>query len=105
MPRLTGAEHSPAANVAPGNLEQAATGTETVDASIPEEGVYAPRRPQNVRAEEEADTESRSWRGVFVVTPEQEVLFSHEVELRTADLPEWEPKITLNPRWLSTDDE
>lgn len=58
-----------------------------------------------VRAEEEGDTESRPWQGVFVVAPEREVLFSHEVELRTAELPEWEPEIILSRRWLSTEDE
>ena len=70
------------------------------------ESVPSSRTPlPKVHGEEEADTESRPWRGVFVVASEREVLFTHEVELRTAELPEWEPEIILNRRWLSTEDE
>src|SRR5262249_11319229 len=44
---------------------------------------------------EPADADERPWRGVFAPERQQTTLFSEEVEVRTADLPRWEPQVHL----------
>jgi hypothetical protein len=55
--------------------------------------------------EEQPKDERRLWRGIFSPPPERDSLFTVEADLRTADLPSWEPFITIIPRWYSDDDE
>lgn len=53
---------------------------------------------------EPAEDERRLWRGVFSPVPERDTLFIVEIDLCTANLPAWEPSITINRRWASDDD-
>ena len=55
--------------------------------------------------ETQAEEEPRPWRGVFSPVIERDTLFTVEADLHTADLPSWEPSITINPRWANNDDE
>jgi hypothetical protein len=41
----------------------------------------------------------------FSVTHKPEVLFSKQVELRTADLPRWKPHITIDRRMIEAEDD
>lgn len=52
-----------------------------------------------------AEPEPRVWRGVFSPTYPREVLFSQEIEMRTAELPRWRPHITIDLGRLETPDE
>ena len=40
------------------------------------------------------------WRGIFSPVYDQKVLFSQEVTVRTADLPRWQPHVTIDRRTL-----
>jgi hypothetical protein len=51
------------------------------------------------------EPEPTTWRGVFAPTHSREVLFSQQIEIRTADLPRWKPHITIDRRTLERDDE
>ncbi len=55
--------------------------------------------------QEYPEPEPTTWRGVFAPTHSREVLFSQQVEIRTADLPRWKPHITIGRRTLERDDE
>jgi hypothetical protein len=44
------------------------------------------------------------WRGFFSPVSERETLFTLDADLHTADLPSWEPCVTINPRWAADDD-
>jgi len=52
-----------------------------------------------------AEPERRVWRGVFCPPYRREVLFSQQVEIRTAELPRWKPHITIDSRRLERLDE
>jgi hypothetical protein len=54
--------------------------------------------------QEYPEPEPTTWRGVFAPTHSREVLFSQQVEIRTADLPRWKPHITIDRRMLERDD-
>ena len=44
------------------------------------------------------------WRGVFPLTHKRKVLFSKKIKIRTAEIPRWKPKITLERRMLEGED-
>ena len=46
------------------------------------------------------EPDARAWRGVFSPTCRREVLFSQTVKRRTATLPKWKPRITIDRRTL-----
>ena len=52
-----------------------------------------------------ADDEPRDYRGVFPVTHKPKILFSKEIEIKTAELPRWKPRITIDRRMLEDEDE
>jgi predicted DNA-binding antitoxin AbrB/MazE fold protein len=54
---------------------------------------------------ESADSDERPWRGVFAPERQQATLFSDELEVRTAELPRWEPQVHVNRRWVTDDEE
>ncbi len=59
-----------------------------------------------LRANRDSDSEDeRPWRGVFAPEHEREVIFTQELQLRLRELPEWEPYLALDPRWLEDDQE
>ena len=51
------------------------------------------------------EPEPRVWRGVFSPPYHREVLFSQQVEVRTADLPRWQPRITIDRRTVAREDD
>ncbi len=86
-----------------------------VTVTIPEEpatGAEVGPRPEGLPeasteplTPEQSEADARPWRGVF--SPEQQPasLFASELEVRTADLPSWQPQVTINRRWVSDDEE
>jgi predicted DNA-binding antitoxin AbrB/MazE fold protein len=72
--------------------------------SIPHHGTK-PVDGQLPLPEQEEETPERVWRGVFNTPIEHEPLFPQPIPVSTKDLPEWTPQVTINPRWLETDDE
>jgi hypothetical protein len=54
---------------------------------------------------ESADSDERPWRGVFAPERQQATLFSEGLEVRTAELPRWEPQVHINRRWVTDDEE
>ncbi len=54
---------------------------------------------------EDGDGDDPSLRGVLVLDPFREVLFSVTLEFRTADLPRWEPSMDFDQPRALTDDE
>lgn len=51
------------------------------------------------------DSDSRPWRGVFVVDAPRELIGETKFDILHSDLPGWEPLIPFNPRWFRDDDE
>jgi hypothetical protein len=51
------------------------------------------------------EPDPRIWRGVFSPSYHFEVLFSQQVEVRTAELPRWRPRITIDRRTLARGDD
>ncbi|MCY3018228.1 MAG: hypothetical protein NTW87_04245 [Planctomycetota bacterium] len=51
------------------------------------------------------EPDSSVWRGVFVVDVPREVFFTKRVDLKTAELPELEPRVVIGLRMLEMDDE
>lgn len=51
------------------------------------------------------EPDSSVWRGVFSPLYHPKVLFSQQIEIRTADLPRWKPHITLDRRTLTRGDD
>ena len=54
-------------------------------------------------ADQDADMD-RPWRGVFAPEYDREVLFTQEMTIQTADLPHWEPQVTIDPRSIPEDE-
>jgi hypothetical protein len=52
-----------------------------------------------------SEPEHKMWRGVFSLSYPKKVLFSQEVEVRTADLPRWKPYITIDRRILAREED
>jgi len=46
------------------------------------------------------EADSSVWRGIFSPSYPRKVLFSQQVEIRTANLPRWKPYITIDRRTL-----
>lgn len=51
------------------------------------------------------EPDSSVWRGVFSPLYHPKVLFSQQIEVRTAYLPRWKPRITLDRRTLTRGDD
>jgi len=51
------------------------------------------------------EPDSSVWRGVFSPLYHPKVLFSEQIEVRTADLPRWKPRITIDRRTLMRGDD
>jgi hypothetical protein len=64
---------------------------------------FADSSSSDVDDQDGADMD-RPWRGVFAPEYEREVLFTQEMTIRTADLPRWEPQVTIDPRWIPEDE-
>jgi hypothetical protein len=75
-----GLESYSVVNLVAGNAEWGSTGAESVDDSMPEEGVYAPPHPRKV-------------------------LLSEVVEFRTDQLPRRKPRITSDDSFLAVIDD
>ncbi len=74
----------------------------------PEPGTSAnvpTRMPLLAFPTEEAEDDHPSSRGVFVLDPTREVLFSVALEFRLSDLPRWEPSMDFDQPRILTDDE
>src|SRR5689334_18172636 len=66
------------------------------EAVPPEVGVegsqeVSSRPPDRPPSQEDAELEARPWRGAFCPEQPQAPLFTSELEIRTADLPAWQP--------------
>ena len=48
----------------------------------------------------EVEPEPHVWRGTFGPAYDRKVLFSQEVVVKTADLPRWQPLVTIDRRTL-----
>jgi len=51
------------------------------------------------------EPDSSVWRGVFSPLYHPKVLFSEQLEVRTADLPRWKPRIIIDRRTLTRGDD
>ncbi len=72
----------------------------------PEAGANVlPRMPLLPAPTEEGEDDDPSLRGVIVLDPPREVLFSVTLEFRMADLPRWEPSMDFDQPRALTDDE
>ena len=40
--------------------------------------------------------ETRDWRGTFCLPHVEKMMFSQELELKTAQLPQWKPHLTID---------
>src|SRR5688572_29781488 len=72
--------------------------------SIPHHGAE-PAQGQPTLSEQDEEAPERVWRGVLNTPIEYEPLLPQPVPVSAKDLPEWTPQVTINPRWLETDDE
>lgn len=74
------------------------------------------KRPGLLSPEEETATSTRKigrvaeendldYRGVYHIPSQSKVLFSEEIEIKTEELPRWQPKITIEPRMLEDEDD
>jgi len=52
-----------------------------------------------------SEPDASVWRGVFSPLYHPKVLFSEQIEVRTADLPRWKPRITIDRRTLTRGDD
>jgi hypothetical protein len=53
-----------------------------------------------VDREMQPEPEATIWRGVFAPSYQHRVLFSESVEIQTAKLPRWKPRVTIDRRTL-----
>ena len=60
---------------------------------------------QTMPQPESSSPETRSWRGVFPTNSPKVPIVTFEIDIRTSDLPSWEPQILVNLRWIENDAE
>ena len=53
---------------------------------------------------QECELVPRPWRGVFRTDIPKEPIFSHELDVRTSELPSWKPHVTINRRRIEDDE-
>jgi hypothetical protein len=76
-----------------------------VDELTPNVGSAIERISFSTSSNQESESEVLSQRGTFVLAHTQEMLFSREVELRTAELPRWKPHLAIDRRTLDRNNE
>src|SRR5712691_3532575 len=77
-----------------GTLEGGLEGNPEITAKLSQPGLWQHPEP-----------DSSVWRGVFSPLYHPKVLFSEQIEVRTADLPRWKPRITIDGRTLMRGDD
>ncbi len=77
-----------------GTREEGLEGDPEIKAKLSQSGLW--QRPE---------PDSSAWRGVFSPLYHPKVLFSEQIEVRTADLPRWKPCITIDRRMLKRGDD
>lgn len=68
-------------------------------------GTEQPNDPNPKSPLDTDDSDSRPWRGVFVVDTPRDIIGETKIDVLHSDLPTWEPLIPFNPRWFRDDDE
>ena len=69
------------------------------------EGKLGRRKALRLLGPSEVEEIEAAWRGVFSPLYHPKVLFSQQIEVRTADLPRWKPRITIDRRTLMRGDD
>jgi len=77
-----------------GTREEGLEGNPEIKAKLSQPGLWQHPEP-----------DSSVWRGVFSPLYHPKVLFSRQIEVRTADLPRWKPRITIDRRTLTRGDD
>ncbi len=69
------------------------------------EGKLSRREALRLLRSSEVEEIEAAWRGIFFPFYHPKVLFSEQIEVRTADLPRWKPRITIDRRTLTREDD